>query len=121
MRIVTLVPAVMALALVLRFGAPILDETLSARPVANGLSQFEPRHLPVAVFLVPREMEFGLEFYRNQAVSRYELGQIPDGEHLVVAAQGFRKGIAKAVPGRRVVYLGDFVAQKVEYFYVSAR
>jgi len=121
LRVVTLVPAVMALALVLRFGAPILDETLSARPVANGLSQFEPRHLPVAVFLVPREMEFGLEFYRNQAVSRYELGQIPDGEHLVVAARGFQKGIAKAVPGRRVVYLGDFVAQKVEYFYVSAR
>ena len=121
LRIVTLVPAVMALALVLRFGAPILDETLSARPVANALSQFDPHHLPLAVFLVPREMEFGLEFYRNQTLSRYELGKIPDGEHLVVAAQGFQKEIAKTVPGRRVVYLGDFVAQKVEYFYVSAR
>jgi len=121
LRIVTLVPAVMALALVLRFGAPILDETLSARPVANALSQFDPHHLPLAVFLVPREMEFGLEFYRNQTLSRYELGKIPDGEHLVVAAQRFRKEIAKTVPGRRVVYLGDFVAQKVEYFYVSAR
>ena len=121
LRVVTLVPAVMAMALVLRFGASILDEALSARPVANGLSQFDPHHLSVAVFLVPREMEFGLEFYRNQTVSRYELGQIPDGEHLVVAAQGFRKGIAKTVPGRRLVYLGDFAAQKVEYFYVSAR
>ncbi len=121
LRIVTLVPAVMALGLVLRFGAPILDETLSSRPVANGLSQFDPHHLPVAVFLVPREMEFGLQFYRNQTVSRYELGQIPEGEHLVVAAKGFQKGIAKSVPGRRVAYLGDFAGQKVEYFYVSAR
>jgi 4-amino-4-deoxy-L-arabinose transferase-like glycosyltransferase len=121
LRVVTLVPAVMALALVLRFGAPILDETLSARPVANGLSQFDAHHLPVAVFLVPREMEFGLQFYRDQTLSRYELGQIPDGEHLIVAAQGFKKGIAKSVPGRRVVYLGDFAAQRIEYFYVSSR
>ena len=75
----------------------------------------------MAVFLVPREIEFGFQFYRNQTVSRYELGQIPDGEHLVVAVQGFQNGIAKNVPGRRLVYLGDFAAQKIEYFYVSAR
>ena len=120
LRIATLVPAIVALALALRFGAQPIDETLSARPVANELANFDPHHLPVAVFLVPRETEYGLAFYRDQVVSRYELGQIPEGEHLVLAAQGFRKAVAKAA-GRKVTYLGNFAPQKLEYFYVAAR
>ena len=119
LRPATLLPAVLALALALRFGARPLDEALSARPVANKLASFDPRHLPVAVFLVPRETEFGLAFYRDQIVSRYERGQVPLGEHLVVAAQGFQKGIRNAA-GRRVIYLGNFLPQGLEYFYVPA-
>jgi 4-amino-4-deoxy-L-arabinose transferase-like glycosyltransferase len=120
LRIATLVPAIVALAVALRFGAQPLDETLSARPVANELANFDPHHLPVAVFLVPRETEYGLAFYRDQVVSRYELGQIPEGEHLVVAAHGFQKGVAKAAR-RKVTYLGTFAPQKLDYFYVVAR
>jgi len=120
LRIATLVPAIVALAVALRFGAQPLDETLSARPVAKELANFDPHHLPVAVFLVPRETEYGLAFYRDQVVSRYELGQIPKGEHLVVAAQGFQKSIAKET-GRKVTYFGNFAPQKLEYFYVASR
>jgi len=119
-RIATLAPAIVALAVALRFGAQPLDEALSTRPVANELQNFDPHHLPVAVFLVPRETEYGLAFYRDQVVSRYELGHIPEGEHLVVAAQGFQKSIAKET-GRKVIYLGNFAPQKLEYFYVAAR
>ncbi len=120
LRLVTLVPTILALAIALRFGAMPLDETLSARPVANELTTFDPHHLPVAVFLVPRETEFGLAFYRNQIISNYQMRQIPTGEHIVIAAQGFQKSIARE-SGRKVTYLGNFVPQKLEYFYVAPR
>ena len=120
LRLITLVPAVLAFGITLRLGAPALDRTLSARPAAGALQMLDPHHLPVAVFLVSRETEFGLQFYRNQAVPRYELDQIPDGEHLVVAEQGRERGVDKKVPNRKVTRLGSFAAQKLEYFYVAA-
>jgi 4-amino-4-deoxy-L-arabinose transferase-like glycosyltransferase len=118
LRASTIVPVV-ALAFALRLGAPAIDQRLSARPISEELSQVAPKPLPLAVVLVPREMEFGLEFYRNQPIPRYELGQAPAGEHLVLAMQGFRNAFAKNVPGRRIVYLGSFPQQKVEFFYVG--
>jgi 4-amino-4-deoxy-L-arabinose transferase-like glycosyltransferase len=120
LRLATLVPAVVALAIALRFGTGPLDDTLSARPLANALTQFDPHHLPVAVFLIPRETEFGLEFYRDQTPFRYESGQVPDGEHLVVVAKRYSRGVDKAA-GRKAVYLGEFAPQKFDYFYVPAR
>jgi len=120
LRLATLVPTILALAIALRFGSQPLDETLSARPVANELANFDSHHLPVAVFLAPRETEFGLAFYRNQVISNYQMRQIPSGEHIVVAAQGFQRSIAKE-SGRKVTYLGNFARQKLEYFYVAAR
>jgi 4-amino-4-deoxy-L-arabinose transferase-like glycosyltransferase len=120
LRLATLVPAVVALAVTLRFGSPALDGTLSARPVANTLAQFDPHHLPVAVFLVPRETEFGLAFYRDQPPFHYALGQVPDAEHLVVVAKQYSRGVARAA-GRKAVYLGEFAPQKFDYFYVPAR
>lgn len=117
LRTVTLVPLIVALAIAIRLGAQPLDEQLSARPVANELSGFDPHRLPIAVFLVPRETEFGLAFYRNQLINRYELKQIPAGEHLVVAAQGFQRSVAKE-SGRKPVLLGSFPRQKLEFFYI---
>jgi 4-amino-4-deoxy-L-arabinose transferase-like glycosyltransferase len=120
LRLVTLVPGVLALALVLRLGGVALDNALSSRPVWITLSKFNPGHLPIAVFLVPRETEYGLQFYANQKIPRYELGFVPDQEHFVVAAEGYPQGVAKAA-GRKVVYLGNFPTQKLDYFYVSDR
>ena len=120
LRIMTVVPAVITLALAIRLGAPAMDVSLSARPVSEALLRFAPRRLSVAVVLVPRETEFGLQFYCNQLkVPRYELGEAPAGEHLVVAAQGFRNAFAKNVPGRNIVYLGRLPAQKLEFFEVG--
>jgi hypothetical protein len=119
LRLATLVPTILAFAIAMRFGALRLDETLSARPVANELANLDSHHLPVAVFLAPRETEFGLAFYRNQIISNYQMRQIPPGEHIVVAAQGFQRSIAKE-SGRNVTHLGNFPPQKLEYFYVAA-
>jgi hypothetical protein len=121
MRIVSLVTAVLTVAIALRSGSTALNDELSQRAVSDALARVSPRTLPVAVVLVPREVEFGLQFYRNQAVPRYELKQAPAGEHLVVAREGFRKAFARDVPGRKIVELGSFPAQKLEFFYVAAR
>lgn len=120
LRVATIVPAVITLAIALRVGAPALNETLSARPVAEALSQLAPKQLPVALVMVPRETEFALQFYRNQKeIPRYELRQAPAGEHLVVARAGFKRAFARNVPGRRIDYLGNFSAQHLEFFYVG--
>jgi hypothetical protein len=69
---------------------------------------------------VSREIEFGLAFYRNQTIDRYDSGQVPPGEHLVVAPEGSQTAIAKQVAGRRVSYLGSFAPQGLDYYWVSA-
>ncbi len=80
LRFVTLIPVVLAVAAVLRLYAPALDNTLSARPLAIELGKLGSKPLPLAVFHVRRETEFGLAFYRNQTIDRYENdnGQIPE-------------------------------------------
>jgi len=60
--------------------------------------------LPIAVLQVPRQTEYGLAFYRNQIVSSYDRGEIPEGPHLLVAKEGAQSELAKVV-GSRVVEL----------------
>lgn len=117
LRLITLAPAVLALAFALRLGAHFIDETLSARPIWQQVSEDNPRRLPLAVFLVPRESEFGLHFYSNQNVPRYEQGQIPAGEHILVAAEGYPRGVAKSA-GRKPTLLAHIAIQRLDIFYV---
>ncbi len=120
MRFVTLVPVVLSVAAVLRLGAPALDNTLSARPIAKEIAGFETKPLPLAVFGVSRELEFGLAFYRNQVIARYDRDPIPNGEHLVVASHGSQVEVAKRASPRRVSYLGNFAAQGIDYYWIAA-
>jgi len=120
LRFITLVPMVLAVAAILRLGSPALDSTLSVRPLASEISHLENKPLPLAVSGVSRQTEYGLAFYRNQIIDRYELGQVPAGEHLVVAPEGSQTTIAKQVAGRRVSYLGSFAPQGLDYYWVSA-
>jgi hypothetical protein len=73
----------------------------------------------LAVYEVSRETEYGLAFYSNQVLGRYEWRKIPATAHIVVAAQGKQEEIAKRVPGRRVSYIGSLPAQHLEYFWVA--
>ena len=120
LRFITLVPVVLTVAALLRLGAPALDSTLSVRPLANEISHLESKPLRLAVSGVSRETEYGLAFYRNQIIDRYESGQIPTEEHLVVAPEGSQTAIAKQVAGRRVSYLGSFAPQGLDYYWVAA-
>jgi 4-amino-4-deoxy-L-arabinose transferase-like glycosyltransferase len=81
LRLVTLLPMIVALAFLLRAAAPVIDGKLSARPLALELEEIAPANAPVALYYAPREVEYGLNFYRNQRIRRLELEPAP--------AQGF--------------------------------
>jgi 4-amino-4-deoxy-L-arabinose transferase-like glycosyltransferase len=121
LRFVTLIPVVVAVGALLKIGAFQADESLSARPIARQLAQMETKPMPIAVFGTRRETEFGLAFYRNQEISSYETGNILLEEHLVVAPSGSRDAIAAMVPERRVLYLGTFQAQNLDYYWVAGK
>jgi 4-amino-4-deoxy-L-arabinose transferase-like glycosyltransferase len=121
LRFVTLIPVVLAVAAALRLYAPALNDNLSARPLAVELSKLESKPLPLAVFHARRETEFGLAFYRNQEIDRYEAGEIPSGDHLVVAPAGSRDDLVKQLAGRRTLYLGTFAPQHLDYYWVSTQ
>jgi 4-amino-4-deoxy-L-arabinose transferase-like glycosyltransferase len=120
LRFVTLVPVVLAVAAVLKIGGPVLDERLTARPLAVDINWVEAGLLPAAVYHIPRELEYGLAFYRNQIINNYDRGEIPAGPHLLVAPDGFDPENPPAfLESRRVSLLGTYDPQHVQYFWVS--
>jgi 4-amino-4-deoxy-L-arabinose transferase-like glycosyltransferase len=120
LRFVTLIPVVLTLGAVLKLGSGALDATLSARSVARELAGIEVQRLPLAVYHVPRELEYGLTFYRNQLTLNYAWGRVPAQEHLLVAPENSQTEIAKLNPGRRVSFLGHYAAQQIDYYWVAA-
>jgi 4-amino-4-deoxy-L-arabinose transferase-like glycosyltransferase len=120
LRFVTLIPVVLSIAAVLKLGAVSIDQTLSTRPLAAQLARVETRQLPLAIYGVSREMEYGLTFYRNQTTVRYERGGVPAAEHLLVAPAAWKVNVAMKTAGRRVLYLGNYAPQDVDYYWVSA-
>ena len=121
LRFVTLIPVVVAVGAVLKIGAFQLDQSLSARPLVQQLAQMETKPMPLAVFGVRRETEFGLAFYRNQIVPSYETAGVPAEEHIVVSPHGAKDAIATLVGDRRVSYLGSFEPQALDYYWVAAK
>jgi len=120
LRFVTLIPVVLSVAAVLKLGTTAVDLKLSSRPLAMELASVETHRLPLAVYGVPREVEYGLAFYRDQTILRYESGGIPPVEHLLVAPTSWMDNVAKATAGRRVSFLGHYTPQQLDYFWVSA-
>jgi len=120
LRFVTLIPVVLAVAAVLKLGTTAIDQTLSARPLALELTNVEAQPMPLAVYGVPRELEYGLTFYRNQTAVRYEAENIPGQEHLLVAPTKWKDNVVKETAGRRILLLGHYAPQDVDYYWVSA-
>jgi Dolichyl-phosphate-mannose-protein mannosyltransferase len=119
LRFVTLIPVILTIAAVLKTGSVALDQTLSARPLAREIASIETQPLPLAVYGVPRELEYGLTFYRNQLTIRYESGVVPAEEHFLVAPENRHSEIAQQAAGRHVTLLGHYAPQHVDYFWVS--
>jgi 4-amino-4-deoxy-L-arabinose transferase-like glycosyltransferase len=126
LHFVTLVPTVLAVAFLLRPAAPVIDKTQSARTVAEELSRHISSDVPVAVFQVKREIVYGLIFYRNQPISRYEQegpADLPSGvpavRHMVVARKGSLGAVQAVVGERTVTPTGEFPARQLEFFMVG--
>jgi 4-amino-4-deoxy-L-arabinose transferase-like glycosyltransferase len=120
LRFVTVIPILLAVGIVLRLGSGALDQTLSARPLAQEIAGMETHPLPLAVYHVARELEYGLTFYRNRLTFNYDWGVAPPQEHILVAPENSQVEIAKLVAGRRVSYLGHYAPQRVDYYWVAA-
>jgi 4-amino-4-deoxy-L-arabinose transferase-like glycosyltransferase len=120
LRFVTLIPVVLSVTAVLKLGTVAIDQTFSARPLAAEIAAMETHPLPLAVYGVSRELEYGLTFYRNQTTLRYEWGTVPTEEHLVVAPVTWKGDVMGRTAGRRVLFLGNYAPQNVDYYWVSA-
>ena len=116
---VTLFAVVVSVAAVIRFAAPVIDATQSARPIAESIQAFSHEAVPVGLYHVNRAQQYGLEFYLNRPAQKYEDGNIPAEAHVVVAARGTQSEIAELVAGRRVSYLTGIPAQKVDLYWVG--
>lgn len=120
----TLVPVVVAVAAIIRLGGGAIDLEDSTRPVAVVLAENEAAagtgSLPIAVFDVPRQTEYGLNFYRNQVVSSYDRGEIPAAAHLLVAREGAQADMAKLIGSRVVTAIGSNPDQHLEFYRVAA-
>ena len=120
LRFVTLIAVVLAVAAVLKLGTTAIDRQLSARPLAIELASMETHKLPVAVYGVKREVEYGLAFYRNQPIQRYESGNVPTEEHLLLAPTTWMDNVAKQTGGRRASLIGHYAPQGLDYYWISA-
>src|SRR5579859_6853668 len=126
LHFVTLVPAVLALAFLLRPAAPIIDKVQSARAVQAELSRHIGKDVPVATLNVKRDIAYGLNFYRNQPISHYEQEGpadlptgIPAAQHVVVARQGSLGAVQAVVGSRGVTSIGNFPPRQLEFFLVG--
>jgi 4-amino-4-deoxy-L-arabinose transferase-like glycosyltransferase len=120
LRFVTLIPVVLSVAAVSKLDSVSIDQTLSARPLAHKIADSEMHQLPLAVCGVSREMEYGLTFYRNQTTLRYDRDPVPPEEHLLVAPVAWKVNVAMKTAGRRVLFIGNYAPQDVDYYWVSA-
>jgi 4-amino-4-deoxy-L-arabinose transferase-like glycosyltransferase len=120
LRPVTLFAVVVGVTAVVRLAAPVIDATQSARPIAENILSFSSEAVPVALYRVHREQEYGLEFYLNRPAQSYESGNVPAAAHVLVAAQNTQSEVAQLVAGRRVSYLTSIPAQKLDLYWVAA-
>jgi len=128
LRFVTLAPIFLAVAWLLRAGGPVLDAAISARPVARQIVDITGGEAPLAVYAPGhhvtgessnREIQYGLAFYLDLPIARYDREEVPAADHLVVGRQGAEHDIAGAVAPRRVSRIGEFTPQRLELFWIS--
>jgi 4-amino-4-deoxy-L-arabinose transferase-like glycosyltransferase len=119
LRAVTLGLTLATFGVLLHSGASLVDETQSARPIADELSAIDANRLPMAVFEASRETEYGLTFYRNRRVSRYERNEVPSGEHLLVLPEESVARLSQILGTRVATRVGAFAAQGVAYYRVA--
>jgi 4-amino-4-deoxy-L-arabinose transferase-like glycosyltransferase len=122
LRFITLVPVVIAFALLLRGTAPIVNLLQSVRPVEAAIHESVLGQIPsIAVYDVPPGVRYGLAFYLNQPIASYEKNEVPPFDHLVVAASGVQQELEYRLPGRSVTRVGGFAPQHLDFYVVLGK
>ncbi|HVH85167.1 MAG TPA: hypothetical protein VM912_00465, partial [Terriglobales bacterium] len=127
----TIAPVAFGVFFLLHYAGRILGEAYSSRQIAAYVQKIEsehfpPRFRPVAVFEARRDVEYGLGFYLDKRIERYERGEIPVGEHILVAREGEHEAIANRLgPGRKFVsfgspFPGETNPQHLEVIWISS-
>src|SRR5256884_6522928 len=60
LRPVTMIAVVVSVAAVIRFAAPVINATQSARPIAESIQAFSREPVPIALYHINRVQEYGL-------------------------------------------------------------
>jgi len=127
LRFVTTAAVILSLAYLLRVVAPATDAVLSARPLARYIGQMQNAPDQVAIYNLPRGIQYGLAFYRNQRVPRYDgnldgPGEVPAGEHLLLMGGASANTIVlpSQLSGREFTIVGRFAPQDLLMIRVAA-
>ena len=135
LRAATLVPMAMLLVFIFGigpfFGIPAvasskrtieaLDMNYSPRPLAKILAVVAPPPIPVAVYRVRRDVEYGLAFYRNRPVIDYDHSPIPAERHILVTRAPFNADLSTLLAGRAYEPLFTLPEQSLIVYQVEAR
>jgi hypothetical protein len=118
---ITLVPVIAVMVFLLGFHGPELDLNYSARPLAREIAQQAPGEKIVAVQSIKRDMAYGLAFYRNERLVRYDQDGVPDGEHLLVLRANDTDSLNQWLAGRLYEPLFLYESQGLEVYKVFAK
>ena len=100
MRTVSLIPVVAILIFLLGFHGRELDLNYSARPLADEIAQQAPGERIVATVRVKRDMDYGLAFYRNQAMVHSDHEGVPQEQHVLVIKSNDQEDLDRYLSGR---------------------
>jgi len=120
-RNATLLPIIATLVFLLGFHGKDLDLNYSARPLANEIQRQAPDVKVLAVQAVKRDMDYGLAFYRNEALTHYNVDGVPAGEHLLVIPTNNSADLDRWLAGRIYKPLFLYEPQGLEVYKVYAR
>src|SRR5947209_7020653 len=120
-KFATLIPLLFLLGFLEGPAAGVLDSVYSARQLADQLKSSGLAQSPIAVMDARRDVEYGLAFYLDQHVDRYERGEIPTSEHVVIVPQKTVARFIGTVGDRAAFHVGSYPAQRLEIYRVGAR
>ncbi len=122
LRFATMLPLVLALGFVIKFASSAIDLKSSARPIAQEIAKLEEPSSrdALAVYGVPRDVEYGLNFYENKPIASYDRGEIPAEGHILVARTGSEDAL-RLLLGRRLARIGDFPPRKLVLYRIATK
>ena len=121
LRFVTLVPVVLAIAAVLRLGAPALDATLSARPLSQEVSRVDNRSSSPGDSATATRDRIWPAVLSQSKYPALRTGTNPGRRTSLGSARRLAEKHCEVDTGRRVTYLGSLAAQGLDYYWVAGK